>query len=270
MRWRVRSAAHIPQACPNETEPPLSPHVNWQPYTLRFRQTFEEGYRYLDRCGEFMIAASRELKFFASEVKVTGAKLVIPEKGIQASVDPHSLELRQEAPLKDFGAFQKLSVAFAALAEKHFGPLLVEDNLYEERWILPMANPEQALKSTMKLPVDPANDLGRALEMVPEQKHFDMMFRSGARRLQVQVQPVTFENVTVQRKNALIYASRSHVERARRFTEQAARLPDYPAHALMLDAVLIEDEPPGLQGLEEQFTLLHKKAEIVRRTLSTT
>jgi len=146
----------------------------------------------------------------------------------------------------------------------------VEDNLYEERWILPMASPQQALKSTMKLPVDPTNDLGRALEMVPEQKHFDMMFRSGARRLQVQMQPVTFENVTVQRKNALIFASRSHVERARRITEQAERLPDYPAHALMLDVVLIEDEPPGLQGLEEQFTLLRKKSEIVRKTLPVT
>ncbi len=244
--------------------------MNWQPYTLRFRQTFEEGYRYLDRCGEFMIAASRELKFLTSDVNPSGAKLVIPEEGIQASVDAHSLELRQEAPLNDFPAFQKLSAAFAALAEKNFGPLLVAENLYEERWILPMANPQQALKSTMKLPVDPANDLGRALEMVPEQRHFDMMFRSGARRLQVQMQPVTFENVTVQRKNALIFASRSHVERARRFTEQAARVPDYPAHALMLDVVLIEDEPPGLQGLEEQFTLLHKKAEIARKTLPVT
>ena len=70
-----------------------------------------------------MIAASRELKFFASEVKVSGAKLVIPEEGIQASVDAHSLDLRQEAPLKDFAAFQRLSAAFAALAEKHLGPL---------------------------------------------------------------------------------------------------------------------------------------------------
>jgi len=111
------------QTCPNETEPASSPRVNWQPYTLRFRQTFEQGYRYLDHCGEFMIAASRELKFFASEVKVSGAKLVIPEEGIQASVDAHSLDLRQEAPLKDFAAFQRLSAAFAALAEKHFGPL---------------------------------------------------------------------------------------------------------------------------------------------------
>lgn len=244
--------------------------MTWQPFTLRFRQTFEEGYRYLDHCGEFIIAASRELKFFSSDVKVTGAKLVIPEEGIQANVDAQSLEVRQEAPLNDFAAFQKLSAAFAALAEKHFGPLLVEENLYEERWILPVASPQQALKSTMKLPMDPANELGRALEMVPEQKHFDMRFRSGARRLQVQMQPVTFENVTVQRKNALIFANRSQVDKARRFTQQAERVPEYPAHALMLDAVLVEEEPPGLQTLAEQFTLLHKKAEIARKILPVT
>jgi len=244
--------------------------VTWQPYTLRFRQTFDEGYRYLDHCGEFIIAASRELQFFASDVKVTGAKLVIPEEGMQANVDAQSLEVRQEAPLNDFAAFQKLSAAFAALAEKHFGPVLVEENLYEERWIFPMATAQQALKSTMRLPVDQNNKLSRALEMVPEQKHFDMMFRSGASRLQVQIQPVTFENVTVQRKNALIFASRSQTERARRFTQQAGRVPDYPAHALLLDAVLIEEEPPGLQSLEEQFTLLHRKAEIARKILPVT
>lgn len=255
-----------------ELNPTISLRLNWQPYTLRFRQNFEEGYRYLDRCGEFMIAAARELKFLAGEPKVTGAQLMIPEKGIQANVDAHSLELRQEAPLeeKDFEAFQKLSAAFAALAEGHFGPLLVEENLYEERWIFPKANPQEAIKSTMNLPVDPDNKLGHALDMVPEQKHFDMMFRSGSRRLQVQMQPVTFENVTVQRRNALIFASRSRVERARRFTEQASRVPEYPSHALMLDVVLIEDEPPGLQGLGEQFTMLHKKAEIARNKLTVT
>ena len=91
--------------------------MNWQPYTLRFRKTFDEGYRYLDRCGEFMIAASRELKFLTSDVNPSGARLVIPEEGIQASVDAHALELRQEIPLNDFAAFQKLSAAFAALAE---------------------------------------------------------------------------------------------------------------------------------------------------------
>ena len=110
------------QTCPNETEPASSPRVNWQPYTLRFRQTFEQGYRYLDHCGEFMIAASRELKFFASEVKVSGAKLVIPEEGIQASVDAHSLDLRQEAPLKDFAAFSKVERRFRRACGEAFRP----------------------------------------------------------------------------------------------------------------------------------------------------
>ena len=241
--------------------------MSWQPYTLRFRQTFEEGYRYLDRCGEFIIAASRELKFITADVKVSGARLVIPEEGVQANVDPQALELKQEAPFRDFAAFQSLSVAFAALAEKHFGPLMVEENLYEERWIFPMVSPQQALKSTLKLPVDPDNELGRALEMVPEQKHFEMIFRSGARRLQIQMQPVTFENVTVQRKNALIFASRSQAQRARRLSQQAERLPDYPAYALLLVAVLVEEEPPRLQALDEQFILLHQKADIARKIL---
>jgi hypothetical protein len=84
------------------------------------------------------------------------------------------------------------------------------------------------------------------------------------------MQPVTFENITVQRKNALIFAPRSNVDRARRFTEKANRVPNYPPHALMLDAVLIESDPPGLQGLEEQFMLLQKKTELARSLLHVT
>lgn len=215
-----------------------------------------------------MIAASRELKFMPTETKPVGSKLMIPELGISASIDSQVLEIRQEAPIQDLEAFYKLCSETAALAEKHFGPLLVEENLFSEQWILPMGNPQLALKSTLSLPVDPSEEFGRELGMVAEQKHFDMTFRSGSVRLQVSVQPVTFENVAANRRNAVIYASKSGIDRARRLTEQAIRVPEYPSHALMLDAVLIEEQPPTLNNITEQFVLLQKKSEIARNRLA--
>ena len=61
--------------------------MTWQTFSLHFKQTYEGGYRYLDRCGEFMIEAVERLDFIPGDIKPTGAKLEIPEKGIVANVD---------------------------------------------------------------------------------------------------------------------------------------------------------------------------------------
>ena len=242
--------------------------MSWQPYTLFFRQTFENGYRYLDRCGEFIQAAVSDFGFLVSEVKPTGARLAIPEDGIKASVDANSLEVRQEAPISDPHRFLELSITFADLAEKMFGPLMLSENLFQSSWYLERTDPEHALKSTIALPVDPKNEYGDAFGMIPEQKHFDTTFRSGSRLLQIQIQPVTFDSVTIQRKNPAINSNSSAKNRARRLTMQAERIPKFPAYCVMLEATVAEEEPPGLTALEDQFEMLVSKTEIAKKLFS--
>jgi len=73
----------------------------WQTLSLHFKQTYEGGYRYLDKCGEFMIAASDKLKFIPGDAKPTGAKMEIPEYGVNMACDANSLAVSQELPPED-------------------------------------------------------------------------------------------------------------------------------------------------------------------------
>ena len=200
-----------------------------------------------------------------SEMKPTGARLSIPEDGIKASVDANSLEVSQEAPITDNESFLELITNFADLAEKMFGPLLISENLFQVSSYLARGNPQHALNSTIGLPMDPKNEYGDALGMIPEQKHFDMTFRSGARRLQIQIQPATFDSVTIQRKNPVINSNSSAKNRARRLTLHAERVPKFPAYCVMLEATLVEEDPPGLNNLKDQFDTLLSKTETAKR-----
>ena len=52
--------------------------MTWQTFSLHFKQTYEGGYRYLDRCGEFISEAVERLDFIPEDAKPTAAKLRTP------------------------------------------------------------------------------------------------------------------------------------------------------------------------------------------------
>ncbi len=78
--------------------------MTWQPLSLHFKQTYDGAYRYLDRCGEFILAAVEKMNFMPGDPKPTGAKLDIPEHGLTATIDCLELAVVQELP-DDKGEF---------------------------------------------------------------------------------------------------------------------------------------------------------------------
>lgn len=70
--------------------------AGWKPQDVHFKQRYEDGYRYLDRCGEFLLAAEKEYGFVCSEVVPAGARIEIPEHGISASVDTKEIRLHRK------------------------------------------------------------------------------------------------------------------------------------------------------------------------------
>jgi len=106
-----------------------SQSMPWQTLSLHFKQTYEGGYRYFDNCGEFMIWAVEKLNVISSEIKPTGAKMEIPERGVNATCDANSLVVVQELPLAgDESYFVNLCKEFADLANFHFEPTKIVRN----------------------------------------------------------------------------------------------------------------------------------------------
>jgi len=231
--------------------------VSWQPFSFHFKQAYEEGYRYLDKCGEFMVHAVDEMDFLPGEIQITSAQLQKPEVGIKAAVNSSDLTVTQEQPGdgKDFlGACDGLS----RLAMGLFRPRRVWSNGFLCKMYWPFNSPEAALKASLTLGDEYQIKLERTFGMKASHKHLDYHFAAGSYEFRVNIQPVTFNQVTVARFNPQFGSSPEQRSRIERLNKQAERLKTGVAHALMLDLDLIEHEPPEPPDLEKHFEQLLK------------
>src|SRR5437588_10406202 len=139
--------------------------MEWQTYTLHFRQLIANGFRYLDHCGEFMLAAIETYDLMPGDVTPTSANFTMPEKGIRAGIDSTHLEVYHETPI-DTGFFLKLSTGLADLARKYFGPFKIDTNLFAIQFLVPMRSEAAAERAMLGLGSSPyATALAKNLDM---------------------------------------------------------------------------------------------------------
>ena len=216
----------------------------WQPFSFHFKQVYDEGYRYLDKCGEFMIQAMNKLNFMPGEAQVIGAKLEKPELGIKAAVDSNELTLTQEQP-NDDKEFFEASEGLAKLTIELFNPGRVWTNGFAYRAYWPFTSPEAALKGSLSLGDKYQTELEKVFGMVASHKQLDYHFAAGSYELTVNIQPVTFERVAVARYNPDFRASPQRRKWIDRQNKRADRIKAGVGHALMLLLDLVEHEPPS-------------------------
>lgn len=231
--------------------------MSWQPFSFHFKQVYEGGFRYLDKCGEFMVHAVEKMGFLPGDTLVTGAKLEKPEAGIKAEVDTASLVLSQEQPEggeEFFVACQMLS----DLATGLFKPKAVWSNGFAYKTYWAFSSPEAALKASLTLGEKYQDELAKSFGMVPSHKHLDYSFAAGSSELQVSIQPVTFERVAVSHYNPDFRSSPGRKEQIKRLNQRADRIKGGVAHALMLHLDMVEHEPPPPPGMRRHFDQLVK------------
>jgi hypothetical protein len=239
--------------------------MSWETFSLHFKQTYEGGYRYLDRCGEFMLEAIERLDFVCTEPKPTGAKLEIPEKGIVATIDSQELAIRQDLPEDDGAFFLETSQELARIAGKHFNPQHVQKNGFASKRYWPMTSAEATLKASLALGDKFHLDLAKLIGMVPTRKGFDCHFNSGSMDFHVILQAVTFEKVTLHKHTPDFRASAEQRRRVDRLNQNTQRFKSDFSHALMLDTDLVEFDPP-LGSLEKHFEdMQHKTALLLKQ-----
>jgi hypothetical protein len=237
--------------------------VGWQPFSNHFRQTYEQGYRYLDSCGEFMVRAVSELEFIPGDVQVTGAKLEKPEVGITAAVDTNGLVVTQEQPGSSADEFFRTCESLAGLAMELFRPPRIWSNGFAQKTYWTFGSPDAALKASLALAGNWQSELSKKFEMSASHKRLDCHFRSGSYEFRITIQPVTFERVAITRLNPPFRASPEQRQRIDRLNKRADRIKPVAAHALMMDLDLIEYEPPqsALRKHFDQLLQLAKTAD---------
>lgn len=237
--------------------------MSWQTFSLHFKQTYDAAYRYLDRCGEFMHAAVKEMDFITAEPKPAGAVLEIPERGVKATVDTAELTVTQEWPGKEDAFFLSICAKLTTLVSTHFDPTRVVRNGFASRSVWPIADSKTLLTASLKFGGDAHIELGKLLGMVPAHKQVDCNFMSGSMDLHVLLHPVTFEKVALSRHTANFKATEKQKQRAERMSIAAERSSTPITHALMLDLDLIEDNPPQ-NALDAHYSALKRHMDALR------
>jgi hypothetical protein len=238
--------------------------MSWQTLSLHFKQQYDGAFRYLDRCGEFMLAAVDQMNFIPDDPKPTGAKLEIPERGLTAGVNTLDLVAAQEIPGNDDQFFLNTCVGLAALVSVHFQPKRIIRNGFACKSYWPIPNADTLLATSLQFGGNAHADLGKQLGMVPAHKRLDFNFTSGSMDLHVLLHPVTFEKVSVNRHNPNFKASSVQKERVERLNKFADRFSVHLSHALLLEIDLMEVDPPQ-RSLEQHFNELKRHTDMLRK-----
>jgi len=213
-----------------------------------FKQDFDGGYRYLDRCGEFLARAEDEKGMIpAGEQTPSGGILENPETGLKLEVNTLMLRLTHEFPETDGKAvFLDHAEYFSHLYHELFAPRAVERNGVAVQCYLPFDDIDVAERESLQGDSEGLTALGRSVGMMPESRNRDYRFVSGSRHLRVKTHPATFERVqgilknavsrTTARQQRIIGRQNSGVKR---ILEQSLK------HALFVELDLTEDSPPG-------------------------
>lgn len=219
----------------------LRTRLNWETYSLRFVQQVADGYRYLDRCGEFICKAMEE-GFLSVETKPTGAHLAVPELSMRALIDATQIELMQEMPV-DPPEFILKCMVLSHLYSELFGPVSVESNWFEAKMFWRMSSEKEAEGTMLRFRGGAPDEVAAALRMPLVSQQLAVTCVSGSQRVQLSLRPGAFETVRVLRYNSSIGASKSQRMRAQRLSTTADRVGNYPAYAIFLEVSAKESEP---------------------------
>lgn len=235
----------------------------WETFSLHFKQIFDGGYRYLDRCGEFMLAAESAFGLLSEDPTPSNAKMSIPELGISVLVSTRELAVSQEFSNKDDRQFLSLCKGLSSLYSETFTPRAVESNGFASKSMWGFNTADQAAASSLKMGDEFHGEMAVLLEMPAKQKHLDFNFSAGSCDLHVLIHPVTFQNINLQKQNAAPRLTASQRTRIERQNKKMGRVNFNLSHAIMLEVDLIELEPP-VDSLDKHFSDLEKKERLLR------
>ncbi len=234
--------------------------MNWKPFSLHFKQSYNGGYRYLDQCGWFMVMAEDKLGMMPEDAKPDGCKMTLPESGISLMLDTTCLAVAQEVPLDNGNDFIELCKEAADLAQEALKPRGIESNGFASKTYWAMESIQKSQETSLRLGNGFSVDLAKCVDMPARQQIIDCQFRAGSKNLRLNIHPVTFNSLTVRRFNASPLATNAQKQRYERLNKKADRVDTSLNQAIMMELDLVEFDPPE-NSLTKHFELLLSKQQ---------
>lgn len=245
--------------------------MSWIDHIFTFKQEYLGGYRYLDKCGEFLIKAENTYGFIPNEIKPQGGNLQLPEESIDVQIDPKMFQIHQENP-KGHEVILEKSMIISDLFLREFRPFSVERNIVNMRSYWPIHTVEgfdRTLKISKKIFWEEEKRkadfevLSDKLGMVPSYKCDSYGFKSGSKDLLVNLNAFTFTSSQVRKFNAAFQSSDNEKKRFERINKRSERHIAPPPYGIMLELVLKEDNPPE-DGIKAIFDDAFGKLKLLK------
>jgi hypothetical protein len=222
---------------------------------IQFEQVFDGGYRYLDRCGEFMETVRKELNFMHVSVNPAGCDMESTDSSIrlQASID-HVLVTSTEPNRGP--ALVKVADFSCITAARLFQPFNVEHNRVTLSSVITTNTLEESFGLSVSLFPSLSAELSGFLDLPPLNQDLNVAFESGSHRVHVHLYPVAVDVTSQERRlPALGYpkAQGQHLLRKAKKLEQTALRPTY---ALNLEISVVESDPIA----ESSIRAIHEEA----------
>jgi hypothetical protein len=236
----------------------------WNLLSLHFRHQYERGYRYLDHCGEFMVAMEEQFDFICQEAQPTGAQMSQPDLGLNLALDTNGLAMSQDLPSDDGEQFLLHVLGATRLACELIQPGAVFYAGFAAKHYHVCGNEGQALAASLDFHPSGAEALADKLGMTPKNQTVSCLLESGSYNLQVDFMPISFNSVKREiARNPGFHSTDSQRRRAERLNAREEMRNPPGGFALGLNADLREWNPPQ-DGLESQFSELRKQLVVLR------
>ena len=222
-----------------------------------FKQSYEGGYRYLDKCGEFMLLAEDRFDFIPNEdVRPTGCTMYLPEAGVEMQLNTVELTLRQMGPGHDEAAFLKLVSEVPSEVKSVIAPKTIIRNGIAVS-LFKRLSEEESFKQARGTWGEFEFQIADKIGMNPEFKNIDLVFTSGSYRVNIKLHPSSIRSPSTSIQVAQFQDSRTKREHIQRRNEMNRRSHIEAGHGLVCDIDLMEEMPP-VDSLEKHWAELNR------------
>lgn len=219
--------------------------MDWKNYNFVFTQSYASGYRYLDRCGEFLVVAEDKYDFIPGEIAPTGGKLSFPDAGIDVNVNAKEFQIVQRLTLDDGQIFWEKTSILLDLIFELFSPKSIERNTVSLLSFIPFMSEEDVFKKSKTFSSDFSQGVGKDIGMELEHQDLNYTYSSGSRLCQITLKPITFTSRNMKEYNPVFYSTPKEKKRVERHNKNTSRMGKLDPYGLMLETVLKEVNPPN-------------------------
>jgi hypothetical protein len=238
--------------------------TTFQDLQIQFEQRFDGGYRFFDKCGEFVSALREELGFMLLNVNLTGCDLESPDTSLRLRASADQLFVVSTEPEKQ-NEFVRVADFASKTAIELFSPFVVEYNQLSLSSLQQAPSLQASFSRSINLLPTPIQDLSRELNLPALNQDFTLSFESGTLRVHVRMQPAV-RNVSVsERRLPVLGLTKAQSAHLLRREKKLSGKVETPSYGVSLDISVVESKPVTEVSIHDLCeTLIQHKRKILK------